>query len=120
MRYLVKLLILLFVIGSHMMANPDCENATNRSFHVSIAQVHERLIKSPWPLPPKGAKIEGYAIFQISVSTKGTIDCINSIGGHPLLLSQLNPIIKHWTFRTGLPFLGVIVVRYASEGYRLL
>jgi len=99
----------------------DCGDSSNRNLHISITQVHERLVNLSWPKEPAGARIEGYAVFQISVSTQGNVSCVNPIGGHPLLLSHLSPAIHVWTFRSGMPFLGLVAVRYgSSEGFQLL
>jgi len=120
----MKVIVIVFVIvvmaGLPLLAIADCEDSSNRYLHVSIAQVHERLLSLSWPKQPPGARIEGYAVFQISVSVEGKVDCVSPIGGHPLLLSHLSPAIKVWSFRSRMPFLGLVAVRYTSKGFQLL
>jgi hypothetical protein len=118
-RILITLLFVICAIPSFAIA--DCENSSNHNLHISIAQVHERLVSLSWPKPPPGARIEGYAIFQVGVTTEGKVNCISPIGGHPLLLSHLASAIAGWKFRSQMPFLGIIVVRFSSsEGFVFL
>jgi len=97
---------------------------TSYGLHLSIAQVHERLVNLSWPdiLPPLSqARMDAYALFQIKVSTSGEVCFIESKFGSPLIVHPLTPEIKKWKFQPNKPFLGVIVIRYVStEGFQFL
>src|SRR5690242_14671909 len=88
--------------------------------YITVAQVEQRLMSRQWPAPPPGARIEGFAVFEIEVSSKGFVVCMNRVGGHPFLLSALEPTVRAWKFRPGDVFRGLIPVRYSSAGYQLL
>jgi len=101
-----------------------CDASYGEHLHISIADIHERLVSLSWPdiLPPLSqASMDAYALFQIYVSTAGEICFIESKFGSPLIVHPLTPAIKKWQFRPNKPFWGVIVIRYKSgRGYRLL
>ena len=114
--FVISVLFLAVTLQSY----PDCGSATSSIPHLTIAEIKARLIAAPWPGSPPGARIEGYAVFQVKVSSVGKVDCVASVGGHPLLLSLLTPALRTWKFRQGTPFIGVVAVRYSSEGFQLL
>lgn len=93
-------------------------------FHLSITQIHERLIQMSWPdIPPplRLASMNAYVLFQIKVSTSGEVCFIESKFGSPLIVHPLTPEIKKWKFSPNKPFWGVIVIRYKSgSGFHLL
>jgi len=97
----------------------DC--AASASYpHISVSQADERIIERKWPSPPPGTRIEGYAVFQVTVSNDGVVDCIKPVGGHPMLLSILKPAVAAWKFKSKEAFVALIAIRYSSEGYKLL
>jgi hypothetical protein len=101
-------------------ATPDCTGSADTLNHVTVAAVTTRLIKPIWPPPPPGARVEGYAVFQVRVSAEGKVACISSVGGQTLLLSVLKGSVQSWRFRPGPPFVGLVAIRYSSMGYQLL
>jgi hypothetical protein len=114
------LLSLLLICPPLTVEGTDCTASADASPHVAIADVRARLMESSWPTPPPGARIEGYAVFQIRVSVDGRVSCASSVGGHPFLLSVLTPRVHAWKFRPGPSFVGIVVIRYSSVGFELL
>jgi hypothetical protein len=119
-------LLLMFLITSMVptvvlaQSYKDCKISTSGIAHLTIAELRARLVAPTWPALPPGARIEGYAVFQVKVSSQGQVSCVVPINGHPLLVSVLRPKIEGWKFRPGSSFVGVIVVRCSSEGFQLL
>ena len=117
----MKLLILVLAMPLVItQASPDCEGLTPIADRPSVAALERRLIEPIWPDPPPGARIEGYAIFEVTVSRHGSVGCVGRGGGHPFLMSVLEPAIRSWKFRPGRSFVGLVPIRYTAAGYRLL
>ncbi len=115
------LVVNLLVMFSAGAADPsDCTSSTSSIPYITVSQVEQRLIRQKWPDPPPGARLEGFAIFEVQVSSKGEIVCLNHIGGHPLLLKVLDGALRTWKFRPGSEFRGLVPIRYSSAGYQLL
>jgi hypothetical protein len=109
------------VVATAQAPQNNCTISTSGVAHLTIAELRDRLVAPPsWPAPPPGARVEGYAVFQVKVSARGQVSCVVPINGHPLLASVLKPKIERWQFRPGRAFVGIIVVRYSSKGYELL
>ena len=133
MRYFVGLLFVFIVLMFPAIAVDEskeelesaCDEAVSYSnLHISIAEVHERIVSMSWPeeLPPlyRYARYNAYAVFQIKVSTSGNVCFIESIGGNPFFLSLLANEIEKWKFRQNRPFWGVIAIRSESGRFQLL
>ena len=114
------MMVLILTAFSVSAAPKNCSCSVGSLPRFSVAETAGQLAAKTWPAPPPGARIEGYAVFEVIVSRDGTPCCIKAIAGHPLLLSVLVPAIEHWSFKSGTPFVGVIVVRYSSSGFQLL
>jgi hypothetical protein len=132
MKYLIRLTLVLGALMFPVMVisepaeerDSTCDASFSEYMHLSIAQIHERLVNLSWPdiLPPLSqASMNAYALFQIKVSTTGDVCFIESKFGSPLIVHPLTPEIKKWKFSPNKPFWGVIVIRYKSgRGYQLL
>ena len=83
--------------------------------HISIAEIHERVVNLQWPDPPPGARMRAYVVFQIKVSKSGEVCIVEFIGGNLILRSLLTPEIKKWKFLPNMPFMGLVAIRYASD-----
>ena len=114
------LIMALILTAFSVSAAPKACSSAGSLPRLSVAGTAGQLAAKTWPAPPPGARIEGYAVFEVIVSPDGTPCCIKAIAGHPLLLSVLVPTIEHWSFKSDTPFVGVIVVRYSSSGFQLL
>jgi len=133
MRCLTRLLLVFIVLTFPVIMADEskeelgsvCDESVHYSnLHISIAEVHERIVSLSWPeeLPPlyKHARYNTYAVFQIKVSTSGEVCFIESIGGNPFFLPLLSNEIKKWKFRPNRPFWGVIAIRSESGRFHLL
>lgn len=120
MRYLLFLLLLPIFSLPNGAAPVGCTSSTSTIPYITVSQLELRLLAQKWPEPPPGARLEGFAIFEVQVSAKGEVVCMNRVGGHPLLLSTLESAVWAWRFRPGNEFRGLIPVRYSSAGFRLL
>lgn len=121
MRYFALLSAMALFISIAGGAGPTaCISSTSTIPYITVSQLEQRLLQPKWPEPPPGARLEGIAIFEIEVSAKGEVLCMNRLGGHPLLLSILEPVVQTWRFRAGGRVRGLIPVRYSSAGFQLL
>lgn len=110
---------LMLAAGSIAAPTNPCSCTADALPRLSVAETTRRLVYKSWPPPPPGARIQGNAVFEVIVSSDGKVCCVKAIRGHPLLLSGLVPALQRWRFRPGKSFIGVIVTRYSSEGYRV-
>jgi hypothetical protein len=121
MGLLRAFVVTLVVVLSAGAVDPGgCTSSTSTIPYITVSQLEQRLIGKRWPEPPPGARLEGFAIFEIQVSSQGEIACLNRVGGHPLLLKALDGVLRTWKFRPGSEFRGLVPVRYSSAGYELL
>ena len=124
LRFVVVVLLFPVIATSESVEEEElvvCDDSIyyDEHLHISIAEIHERLVSLSWPdiLPPLSqARINAYALFQIKVSASGEVCFIESKSGSPLIVHPLTPAIKKWKFRPNKPFWGVIVIRYVSSG----
>jgi hypothetical protein len=114
------LMVLILATSSLPAASSACSCSTGSLPRFSVAETVRELATKKWPGPPPGARIEGYALFEIVVSPAGKVCCVTAVVGHPLLVSALMPMIEQWSFKSGRAFIGVIATRYSSSGYQLL
>ena len=128
MKHRIRLTFVLIVLMFPTMAISEsaeeqdsnfCDESYSEHLHISIAQIHERLVSLLWPdiSPPLSqARINAYALFQIKVSASGDVCFVESKFGSPLIVHPLTPAIKKWKFSPNKPFWGIIVIRYVSSG----
>ena len=124
MKYFVLLMFVLIVLMFPCIVNPEsvvtresiCDGVIYYDeLHISIAEIHERVVSLLWPDPPPGARMRAYAVFQIKVSKSGEVCSVEFIGGNVILRSLLTPEIMKWKFLPDMPFMGLVAIRYASD-----
>ena len=140
MKYFLWLAFSVFMLAFPIAVNSEstgkeheliCDEAAyyGEDLHVSIAEIHDRLVSLSWPETPptvRFAKMRVYAVFQIKVSLSGEVCSVEFIGGNVLIKEALISEIKKWKFRPNMQFLGLIAIRYvtgeyaSTEGFRLL
>lgn len=72
--------------------------------HLSAREMKARLRHTVPVLPPargRDVRVKGIVVFVVRFNTRGEVECIRLVSGHPLLVTTAMESVKHWKFRAG-------------------
>jgi len=92
-------LLVFALLSAASAANTD---AAQSAIEVSLANASEYLVKKVPPLYPplaKQVRIQGKVKLRAVISKTGTVDAVNMLSGHPLLVQAAVDAVKQWRYK---------------------